>query len=280
MGANIIPNLLADKIFEANRKLLVFANLCNSEIADSSTILNEGDRVKLSQYADVTVNTYTRGQDISWESLDSASLELVIDHLKYIGVREDEVDLKQYRTDPMEAIAENASYKLADALDSYIAEKYADAGVTTGLGTTGTPIAITSSNIQEYLNLIGQRLSEANCPAVGRWIVVPPKMARLISDLVITKAQLQMNESALANGYVARCLGFDVYESNNVATLTGSKYKVLAGTKRAISLVEQINSIEETSLLPTKIGRGIVGLHVAGAKVIRSDDLACLTCTL
>ena len=280
MAGNFIPALLADKIFEANRKRLVFAPLTNSEVASESTILKEGDRVKISQFSDVTVTTYTKNGALSYENLDDASKELVIDHLKYIAVAFDEVDLKQFRTDPMSAIADNASYKLSEELDSYIAGLYADAGVTSSLGTTGTPIAISSSNIQAYLNLINQRLSEANAPRDGRWIVVPPAMATLISDLVITKATMEPNTQAVTNGFVTRCLGLDVYESNNVQTVTSTKYKVLAGTRRAISLVEQINSIQEISMLPTKMGRAVVGLHVAGAKVVRPQDLACLTCTL
>jgi hypothetical protein len=279
MAANFIPNLLADMIFQANRKRTVFASLTNGDVAQTSTILQAGDRVKVSQFADVTVNTYTKGQDITWESLDDASQELVIDHLKYFAVRFDEVDLKQMAIDPMAAIADNASYKTADALDQYIAALYSSAGVKTGLGTTASPISISSSNIKTYLNLIGQRLSEANAPTDGRWLVCPPSMAHLISDLVASVATNMPAEGVVNNGRVARAYGFDIYESNNVAT-SSTKYFVMAGTKRAISLVQQINSVQETSLLPTKIGRGLVGLHVAGAKVIRPYDLACLTCTI
>ena len=279
MAANFIPELLSAEIFEANRKLSVFKGLTNSDYVVAAGILSLGDRVKISQFSDVTVNSYSRNQTLTFEQLADASKEFVIDTASYIAVSFDECDLKQMITDPMAAVANNAAYKLADALDVYIASKYEDAGVTSGLGTTASPIAISSSNIQTYLNLIQQRLSEANCPREGRFIVVPPAISKLINDLVILNAAQAPNTEALMNGWMSRCLGFDVYESNNVQTVATTKYKILAGTRRAITLAEQINRMELVNPYD-KFGKAIKGLHLYGAKVVRPSDLACLTCTV
>ena len=83
---------------------------------------------------------------------------------------------------------------------------------------------------------------------------------------------------AVGNGYIARMWGFDMYMSNNVATVDTTKYKVLAGTNQAITLAEQIVSVEALRR-ESSFRDAVKGLHVYGAKVVQPAALACATLT-
>lgn len=83
-------------------------------------------------------------------------------------------------------------------------------------------------------------------------------------------------EALLRGGFVGQAAGFNIYLSNNVANTAGAKYKIMAGTREAISFAEQIVSVE--AYRPEKrFADAVKGLHVYGGKVVRPAALAVLT---
>jgi hypothetical protein len=123
-------------------------------------------------------------------------------------------------------------------------------------------------------------MDENNIPRSGRWLVAPPW---LITKLVLANvlgtnyipARTDTN-TIFDNGLVTRAFGFDIFMSNNVYHSSTTYYKVLAGTRRAISYVDQISKVEAVRPYD-KFQDAVKGLHVYGAKVVRPAELACLT---
>lgn len=271
---NFIPQLWSAQILVANRKNQVFRPICNTNY--QGEITDMGDRVKINSIGAVTVSNYSKNSTtVSYETLSDASQWLTIDQAKYFAFKVDDIDSAQANVDLMAAAMNDASYRLSDAADTYIAGLYAQAGVTTGLGTTASPTSITSSNVVATLGEVARRLSDANCPEQGRWMIVPPwlhlkmRLAKIVNEVT--------TDEALIEGAADRVLGFSIFVSNNVQT-SGSATKVLAGTTAAVSYADQIVKTEALRL-QSSFSDAIRGLHVYGAKVVNADCLACLSCS-
>jgi hypothetical protein len=150
---------------------------------------------------------------------------------------------------------------------------YTKAGITTALGTSGTPIEINSANIDTYLVKLARMLDDNNVPRAGRFVVMPPFMHE---DLVLANLVAATdNKDLIANGLVGRYAGFDLKISNNVPNTTKTKYACIAGVPQAISFASQIAEIESLRL-EGSFSTAIRGLYLYGAEVLKPAALACL----
>jgi len=280
---NFIPQLWSANILSALDKAHVFADLANRNYEGS--IRGMGDRVKINQIGAITVSDYTKNStSISYQDLEDAALWLTIEKSKYFAFGVDDVDSAQMNVDIMTEATRKAAYAMNDAVDTYIAGLYTQAGVTSSLGTTAVPLTITAkatatSNISviELFATISQKLDEANAPVDGRWIVLPPWLVqKLTMASVFTISQTNMD--AMTNGRVAKALGFDIRMSNNLTKTTATTVcRVMAGAGNlAISYAEQLNKVEALRR-EGAFENAIRGLMLYGAKVVLPDALACAT---
>jgi len=247
---------------------------------------NGGDRVKITQIGPVTVSDYTKNSStLTFQTLDDASMFLDVNQSKSFSFAIDDVDAAQAKGNVMQLAMQDAAYRMKDTVDAYIAALHAQAGVTSGLGTTAAPLTVTAkassgSNISviELLSLIQQALDDANCPTDGRFVVLPPKIRgklNLASIMNVTNSSSQ-TQDAFSNGLVGTALGFNIYVSNNVVNTSAAKYKILAGSNIAMTYAEQVNKVEALRL-ETKFSDAVKGLMVYGAKVVQPSALACAT---
>ena len=247
---------------------------------------NGGDRVKITQIGPVTVSDYTKNSStLTFQTLDDASMFLDVNQSKSFSFAIDDVDAAQAKGNVMQLAMQDAAYRMKDTVDAYIAALHAQAGVTSGLGTTATPLTVTAkassgSNISviELLSLIQQALDDANCPTDGRFVVLPPKIRgklNLASIMNVTNSSSQ-TQDAFSNGLVGTALGFNIYVSNNVVNTSAAKYKILAGSNIAMTYAEQVNKVEALRL-ESKFSDAVKGLMVYGAKVVQPSALACAT---
>ena len=244
---------------------------------------NGGDRVKITQIGPVTVSDYTKNStSLSFQTLDDASMFLDVNQSKSFSFAIDDVDAAQAKGSVMQLAMQDAAYRMKDTVDAYLASMYTQAGVTSGLGTTATPLTVTAkassgSNISiiELFSTIAQKLTEANCPTMGRFIVIPPALEQkliLASILNVTNSSTQ-TQDAYSNGMIGHALGFDILVSNNVSNTSSAKYRVMAGSNVAMTYAEQINKVEALRL-EAKFSDGVKGLMVYGAKVVQPNALA------
>jgi hypothetical protein len=188
-----------------------------------------------------------------------------------------------------QAIAsDNAAYALRDAMDSNIlAAINAGATVTTGMGTTSTPIDIGfGSGEVDPLNqmaLAAKELDEANAPEDGRWFVAAPEWYNALSNSSSKLLSVDFNagQGSIRNGLVASGLlrGFQMCKSNNLPTIdlsgatpAGSATAPVAlfGHISATSAASSMNKVE--TIRDTGTFSDIVrGLMVWGRKVLRPE---------
>ena len=278
-----IPELWNARLLNALDKAHVFAGLVNRDY--EGEIKKQGDTVHINTIGEVTIGTYTKDTDFSSgpQALTATDSTLVINQAKYFNFAVDDIDTAQAAGDIMDKAMQRAAYGLADAADKYLADQLAAAITTANGNQVGTTaVALTKENVYENIVKMKTILDKANVPTTGRWLVVPPEMVALIlQDDRFVKTGGTKAEDTLANGWVARAVGFDIYESNNCNSTTASStttYTITAGDEGACTYAEQISDTE--AYRPEKrFADAVKGLHLYGAKVVDPKRLAGLKCT-
>jgi len=262
--------VLAGRMQTALQKSLIYGNLANQNYTGD---LIPGGTVKVAQIGEVAVTAYTKAATLSYETLDDASLSMVIDQMQSIAFTIDETDERFISFDVIGAALERGMYRVKDTIDQFIAGKYTDAAVT--YGAAASPKAVSSGTVFQYLAEFGEVMDEANLPREGRWIVVPPWVFTKLT--IAASTNMNPNGSLWANGWVSGVAGFDrMYMSNNVAK-SGTVYTIMGSVgNEALSYAGAIDGA--IRIFPHESSRGtkVDGLWVYGGKVVRPDMLACM----
>ena len=154
----------------------------------------------------------------------------------------------------------------------------ANKGLTAGkisgdinLGTTGTPVALTPTNVLNYIVDAGTVLDEQNIPETGRWLLVPPWAAAMIKKSDLRNASISGDGvSMLRNGRIGMIDRFTLYSSNLLPTATEgtqSAYRMFAGHPHGLTFASQITKLETIRSEQT-FGTLLRGLQVFGNKVL------------
>ncbi len=276
MTDKFIPQVWSAKLLIELQKALVYGQTGVINRDYEGEIKEAGDTVKIHSFGPVTVFNYGKNTDMpAAETLSDAEISMLIDQSKGFNFQIDDIDTAQQSPKIMTDAMREAAYCLADAADKFIAAKHTEAGQTTG--TDAAPVVLTASNIYDTLVDLGIKLSEKNVPKSGRWVVLPPwAYGLLLKDERFAGAGSFGATQTLGNAQVGQAAGFCVLESNNVPSLGGTKYKILAGHSVAWSFADQISNVE--AYRPEKrFADAVKGLHVYGCKVVRPDALVCLT---
>lgn len=270
---SFIPEIWSGNLQTRLHKNLVFGAVANrnyeGEVAD-------GDRVRINQINSMATAAYTpNSTTLTYNQLDGAPIYLDINRRYTANFYVEDLDKRQARGDVVGEATREMSYTLANEMDTYIGTLYSQAQIVSGLGTSGTPIDITSLNITEYIGLVAQKMDEANVPMEGRFIVVAPWVFHKIELADIT---LNTNNSdQLANGFRGSFLGLNIYVSNNVSigtAATNADTRCIAGYPGSITVAQQISTVE--ALRAESTFRDLVrAMNVYGAKVVRPDATAC-----
>lgn len=291
---NFKPEAWSRVILAAEKKSLVFGGpgICNDDY--EGEISGPGTTVHITQFGDPEVSDYAPNESISYQELDDAGQELLIDQRKYFAFTIDDVDKRQAAGDMQAYLEDRASYKLADTADTFIAGFYTGAAFANILTGSDGSNPSTNSNNGIVVNVYGGsstnpadfylkvvlplkvKLDEAYVPKKGRYLVVPPWAEALLEQTqafvsVATDAQ----QEVFREGLIGRVAGMDVYISNNSVQydVTDNDWVVQAGHPMAITFAEQIVQTEALRL-QTTFADAVRGLHVYGGKLIRPDHIA------
>jgi hypothetical protein len=255
--------------------------------------------VHITQFSDPTITPYTPNGTLTYQALNDAGMDLNINQANSFSFSVDDVDRRQAAGDMQSYLEERASYQLANTADAYIAGLYtsvstsnivADSGGSSSIiaGNELTPQVFSTSHPADFYQQVALplkvKLTQANIPMKGRYMILPPWAEALIEQtqafIAITDMRGQASE-VFQEGSIGRMAGFDLYVSNNAIEYdptfsTGGAlggYIVQAGHPMAVTYAEQIVQTEALRLQST-FADGVRGLHVFGAEVVRPDAIA------
>ena len=275
--ANFKPELWSALTLTALRSSLVYAQPALVNQNYQGEISSQGQSVHITTIGDPTIGDYAPGDTISYEDIETAGTDLVIDQGKYFAFKIDDVDKAQVLLNPMTQMAQNAAYGLRDKADAYVAGLYTGVAAANTIGSTGAPVDIHTSPLDAYSKVLvplRTKLNRANVPTEGRYVVASPEfIGSMLNDDRFVKVGDSGTSEGLRNGFVGRAAGFDILESNNTPNPSGDTQVIQAGYPGAITYAEQILETEALRLQNT-IADAIRGLHVYGAKLLRPTGIA------
>lgn len=266
------PQLWSRRFIVNVDKALVFKNVVDTTYEGE---IQYGNVLKINEIGDITVSDYGSA-DISYQDIDDAQRELVIDQRKYFAYNIDDVDAAQSNVSVMDGAMRKAAHAVGNTIDTFIAGKYTEAGIkdATNLGTSPTSgLSLYASSMPGLLTHMMRKLKEAN--AIGQpWCVAPPWFMQLLRFAQITTTGNTSFDSPNAPGLTSDAvygMGFNFYESNNVV-VTSTYSNIMFGTSDAIAYAGQVSKIEGLRL-EKRFADAMRGLYVYGAKVVRPDHL-------
>ncbi len=289
-----IPVIYSGKVMQAYRERTVLTKITNTD--HEGEIKKYGDSVWIRKDPTLTVRDYRKGQNLVNEQPESTAQQLLIDKGKYwsfvtFDLDDKQTDIKTY----VSRWAEDGSFQISKAIDTEVLLAMAtggaakNRGATAGvisesftLGADGAAAAVTKSNILELLIDMGTVLDEQNVPPEGRFAVLAPRVAGLISKSDLKNVSITGDaKSVLRTGYLGEIARFDLYQSNLVpaGTSTPTGTYIIFGVKEATTFATQMveSKIQDD---PFGFGKLHRGLNVYGYKVTKSEGLGSAFVTI
>ena len=275
----------------------IVANVTNTDY--EGDIKQQGDKVVINTIPDVTISKYTKGSTVSWQDLESDAVEMTIDRATQFAFKMDKVDIKQFGD---KAYMDKAATDAAQQQKVYVDEEFIlDIGGTTGedsgaaaanegntagrksasyaLGTSGSGITLTKTNILDKIIDCSGVMDEQNLPTDGRWIALPTWAINMIKKSDIKDVSMTGDgTSSLRSGQIGKIDHFMIYGTNLYTTIsdTGTFYTIMFGHMSAIAFAMQLTETEYFDKLETTFGKGMKGLQVYDWKIIKDTSLGCL----
>ncbi len=273
---NFVPDIWSARILSNLSRMSVSGACVNRNY--EGDISRAGDSVKITNFVDPTIGTYTAHTDITIEDIDDATQALLINQQKYFAFELDDVEKAQSVNGGavMDEQIRRASYGLKNTLDAFVFTTMA-AGASASNPDNQVAEATINTAAGAYDALVAWSvlLDTSDIPEEDRFVVVTPAFhGLLLKDDRFVKAGDDLSMATRQNGRVGQAAGFEVMKSNNLpaGAGAGAGTAMIAGYRGATTLAEQIVSTEAFRL-EKRFADGVKGLHVYGTKVTRPTGL-------
>lgn len=286
-SGTFVPEVWSANLLVKFYDACVMAAISNTDYAGE--IKDVGDQVNIRTIPTITIRDYTKGQELVIERPESPNVTLLIDKAKYFNFICDDIDKHQTDIALMDSWSTDAGEQMKISIETGVfGDIYADAhssnsGASAGrisgdidLGSTGSPLALTKSNVLDKIVDCRVVLSEQNVPANSRWGIIPEWMAGMIMKSDLKDASLAGDgTSILRNGRLGMIADITLYESNLLTSTTDGAYTAyhsLFGQKKALSFAAQMTKMESLRTSRT-FGDLVRGLNVYGYEVLKKEAL-------
>jgi len=288
-----LPSVYSKKVLNFFRKASVVEAITNTDYAGEISAF--GDSVKIIKEPTISVSDYTRGSDTTATKLTDQELTLVVDSAKAFKFIVDDIESNMSHVNWKEVASSSAAYALKDSYDAAViatmfsglsssspdhvlgADNATDLGAGVYDGTGNIDLGVSGeTDPLDLLARMARLLDEQNVPEEGRWFLASPDFYEVLSQSSSKLLSVDYNagQGSIRNGLVSsgKLRGFDMYKSNNIAATSNAAGKCMAGHMSAVATA---NTILSTEVIrdPSSFGDIVRGLHVYGAKVLRSEAL-------
>lgn len=267
---NFKPEIWSQEILFSLKENLLASNLVNRNY--EGEIANQGDTVRITTPNAIATSVYD-GNDFTFDEVTSTQQNLVINEARKFNFQVRDIDELQANVALMQTFAQEASFSLANDMDKFIFEAYAEADASNVISTGG----FDETNAWDQLTLAAQNLSENNVPEQGRWAVVDPAGYRSLARDTAFQRASDLGDQVSREGFMGRAAGFNVWMSNNLITVAGTPNvkQYMYGHNMAITLAEQLLSVKAGER-EKNFADYLKGLHVYGKKVVRPTALGTI----
>lgn len=242
---------------------------------------NIGDTVYVRTLGSITMGSWAKGGTISYQDLAPVREAMTIADATYFAFKVDDVDVAQTDLDTLNLYAQRAAVSMNNSVEAKILSVYASALAANQItGASAAALTLTSDTAAAtdvYVLLAKARANLVKQNVQGmRWAVVDPDTTTLLlndtkrfiratdlSDAVVREGNL---EGVMQTpGFIGRCAGFNVFESNATPQAGGAKY-LPYGVQGAINYAAQVRQVEALRL-ETTFANAVRGMLLHDAKV-------------
>lgn len=249
-------------------------------------IKNAGDTVNILTAGEVAVNSL-HGGTISYDEIEPAKQQLVIDQKKFFAFKINDVANAQAGYNLMEAHLTNAKRAIEVDQDSYLLGLYTEADEQNVRGSSATATELTVENVYTEFVELAKILKNANAISLNSgaqnpleakksttpWVVINPDVEAILLQSQQFTSSFQIAEKTVRDGAIGRIAGMDVLVSTNLKADATGAIPLLAGTNDAITFASQVAKIEKIRDINT-FSDLVRGLYLYGAKVVQPKALA------
>ena len=221
----ITPEIWSTVLQDNLRKGMVSFGIANVQTRDA---LRYGDVINKQYVAAVTAAAYTPGATVAIDEMDFVTDQLNIDNKYYSAFYLDDVEVLQANIDIQAPMLEELSYVLKTTIDTAVlnntsagisGSQVITGGTTLGDGHAGV-LTATTANIMQVFAGARKVLLDNDCEDVGDFCAVIGTREAFLLELKGTGLGFNFADAALRNGYIGDFMGFQVYVSNNLTSVT------------------------------------------------------------
>lgn len=199
----------------------------------STELLNQGDTVNVPVYGNLTAKTKTADSQITLQTVAGKKVAVVLDFHKEVSFIVEDVLSAQASTSVIDGYMRKAARALVDDIVTTIATEYANAGLSTGDGSTALS--------EDTVLAARKALNGIYAPKTDRYFFVQDMTPLLKLDRFTAADKLNDGSSIRAGDLMGKIHGFTVMEEVRLVDLTGSAGAVhnLAMTPDGVLLVSR-----------------------------------------
>ena len=176
-------------------------------------MLTAGDQINWPQLADVRVQGYTPGTDLTIDALSSTQSSMSIDQSRAVTFPVDPTDRAQALDKGFAAkMAMQAGFQLANEIDQNLIKEGTD-NANSGNDITGGTLS--TANFFEKITDAMAALTRANGDDGEVFAIVDPERRALLTQ-IFTQNGFDEADVALRNGFIGKAAGFTFFVSNNI----------------------------------------------------------------
>lgn len=180
-------------------------------------LLEKGDTTKVKYFNNITLNTVaTSGEAITIDDWTELSADLTVDQVRNKGFKIKDIEEIRSNTDIQAKLMERIAEASAQDLDGYtLTTAVAWAGTVLN---SGTPLAITTTNVHAQIEAMRVTLSEAGVQTGGQHLFVTPAVASILRQSDVYAGFWEGLNVRQKAAYVGQLAWFIIFESNNIPT--------------------------------------------------------------
>jgi hypothetical protein len=268
--ANIKSELWASDIIALLEDSLIGAAVGNRNIVKT----DQGDTMHIVGAGEVTTSDYVQGVAITYSDPTDTDTSFTYNIDKNFAIIAHDKDVKQAAVAWQGLYASRGAHKLKDAIDESIFADHASWGLNNfETGSTDWQVGADGGQMNRLFASVAAQLDTANAAQQGRYMVLPSIGIQALRLHLGAKAT-ELGDQVSNSGLVGRFLGFDVFHSNNLTTVSTTVHGMAGVTGDGFAYGQQIDPDDIEAMRDVdQFATYIRGRALAGHKVYRAGIL-------
>lgn len=291
--SDLIPNLWAAAFLKKVEEQSVYMQVVNT-LYEGQLRTRGGNTVKVPDFSKtVTIRDYAIGTNLeAAEAADGSTVDLVINKQKYFHIKVDDINAAQAAPNILAEFVDRAAKTAVLQIDSDIMAEIAGSYALARANASALPLITTDPSdvtaLLRALTNIKRRMTEADIPLAGRWILMHPQIIEHLENYYAVAGYEQNSSAEVAQftpatsdattraGFAGTLLGFNVFQTKRIPT-SGSgankEWRCPMGFGRsAVTHAGQITTVEALRS-ETQFADVVRGLYVYGTKTLIPGEI-------